>query len=306
MDKHQFKNYYLKLSAVVGGGYILLLILFVFIFLTPQSEKLKDIEKVLAEMNTTYQQYYNFDKLAGKIKLQREEVSDIIKNFYEKLMTQETMEQDFLEEIGKISSKSRVKLDKVVPKSSVKLQRYEKQAWNLNFTAGFKNISEFFGLLENSPVFFGIEKLKITSGREKRTHKVIADIYTIFPVPVSKLREKAQEKLQVPLFNLPSATHNVAKNIKEKQSEIVSYKIKKDPMYFGDTIFPVKKRVIPPPKLDLEGIIWDPHDPMAVINGRVLKRGEVVEGARVIKITKTSVTLRWRSRQLKLNLKEEQ
>jgi hypothetical protein len=44
------------------------------------------------------------------------------------------------------------------------------------------------------------------------------------------------------------------------------------------------------PALRLSGVIWDRENPVAIVNGQPLSRGEELSGARVVKITIDSVT----------------
>lgn len=46
------------------------------------------------------------------------------------------------------------------------------------------------------------------------------------------------------------------------------------------------------PPLRLSGIIWDRENPIALVNGKSLSPGDVLSGARVVKITLESVTFR--------------
>jgi hypothetical protein len=43
--------------------------------------------------------------------------------------------------------------------------------------------------------------------------------------------------------------------------------------------------------LELSGILWDPAQPMAIINGQTVHPGEECEGYRVVEITQETVTL---------------
>jgi hypothetical protein len=43
--------------------------------------------------------------------------------------------------------------------------------------------------------------------------------------------------------------------------------------------------------LELSGILWDPAQPMAIINGQTFHPGEECEGYRVVEITQETVTL---------------
>ena len=50
------------------------------------------------------------------------------------------------------------------------------------------------------------------------------------------------------------------------------------------------------PKMTLHGIIWDPSNPIAIIDGLDLMVGDTIKGARVVEIRFDSVVLSYRSR----------
>ena len=56
---------------------------------------------------------------------------------------------------------------------------------------------------------------------------------------------------------------------------------------------PSSSTVGPIPKLTLKGIIYNLTSPQVLINGSYLTLGEEIEGARIIKIERTRVTVKW-------------
>ena len=54
---------------------------------------------------------------------------------------------------------------------------------------------------------------------------------------------------------------------------------------------------------ELTGIIYDPKKPLAVINGSLIGVGEMVDGAEVIEIKKRNVIIRYRNKEIVLNIK---
>ena len=56
------------------------------------------------------------------------------------------------------------------------------------------------------------------------------------------------------------------------------------------------------PYLELSGIIGGPGQPMAIINGRLLAPGEIVEGATLLDVTDDAARLRWRDEEIVLQL----
>ncbi len=77
--------------------------------------------------------------------------------------------------------------------------------------------------------------------------------------------------------------------------------IKRDPFSFG---LSGETQAIPASDLFLKGIIWDPDNPSAVINDRVLKVGEIIEGFKVVRILRESVILENGVSRLELKLSQ--
>ncbi|NOX98066.1 MAG: general secretion pathway protein GspB [Nitrospirae bacterium] len=55
--------------------------------------------------------------------------------------------------------------------------------------------------------------------------------------------------------------------------------------------------------LSLEGILWKPEKPLAIINDQIVSKGDIVQGAEVIKIKEDGVTLRYGEEETFLKLK---
>lgn len=51
------------------------------------------------------------------------------------------------------------------------------------------------------------------------------------------------------------------------------------------------KPVIPLPQLEIAGLIWSTEMPQAIINGKIIKAGETVQGVKVVSIGKKGITV---------------
>ncbi len=56
---------------------------------------------------------------------------------------------------------------------------------------------------------------------------------------------------------------------------------------FNET--PVDKR--PLPKLNVQGLVWGGNTPQAIIDNKVVKIGDIIQGMRIVAITKEGVTV---------------
>jgi len=69
---------------------------------------------------------------------------------------------------------------------------------------------------------------------------------------------------------------------------------------------------IPPPKLDIQGIIWGDGPNRAIVNNKVVTEGDNIEGAKVIKIDKDGIIILYSGKEYsfsspaKTNLKDAQ
>ena len=96
----------------------------------------------------------------------------------------------------------------------------------------------------------------------------------------------------------------------EKQEEmekmLVYHKGPRDPL-----VLPAKKTAearkpapIKLPPLSLKGIAWDEAEPLALINDLVVKEGDTIQGAKIVKIDFDRVFVRYRSKKFVIKLIE--
>ena len=117
-------------------------------------------------------------------------------------------------------------------------------------------------------------------------------------VTPEELRKKAEE------------TALSLSNWLEKQGKLdkmlVYHQGRRDPF-----LLPVKrkekvKKSLPmePPQLALKGIAWDETEPLALINGLLVKEGDTIQGARIVKIDFDRVAVRYGSKKFVIKLIE--
>ena len=64
---------------------------------------------------------------------------------------------------------------------------------------------------------------------------------------------------------------------------------------------PGKITETPPPSLTVQGIIWGGRFPQAIINNKVVKVGDTIEGVRITDINKDGITIFYEDRQYNLS-----
>ena len=132
-------------------------------------------------------------------------------------------------------------------------------------------------------------------------------------VPIKKtMRELIERPLTVEvspeeLRNKAEETALSLSNWLEEQEKIdkmlIYHEGRRDPL-----VLPAKevKKSLPvqPPKLVLKGIAWDETEPLALINDLVVKEGDIIQGARIVKIDFDQIQVRYGSKKFLIKLIE--
>jgi len=319
MDRFQYRKKNLQYAAGILAAYLLIILFFNGVLIAPRKNKLKGINQELKVMNTKLQEYRDFKNTVNELEDRKRNIKKLIDDFYTNLIPRDRLEQEFLAEIDKITKQTNIKVEKIniIPfgTSSRSQSGYEKQVWQLSFYTSFKNFMGFIHLLESNPLFFGLNKLTIYSGKVKPMHKFEISIYTVIPVTMDagEMLNKYDISNSTAIFSLPIDSYSMLTMVQKKQKQILPVvSVDSDPFWLGDTIFPElknkkKRRNImqkPLPKLVLGGILWDSKAPEVIIDGEVLSKGGYVKGAKVVKITKNSVQLVFEGRRINLKLED--
>lgn len=101
--------------------------------------------------------------------------------------------------------------------------------------------------------------------------------------------------------------NNKARAAADAKVETAALNASPAPAVIAPTAVPTNTAVAPAsgttfPNLKLQGVIWNPKRPSAVINGKSLFKGERVERAEVTEITSDSVTVVWKGEERVLTL----
>jgi hypothetical protein len=68
----------------------------------------------------------------------------------------------------------------------------------------------------------------------------------------------------------------------------------------------VTKTVENPPALTVQGLVWGGTFPQAIINNKVVKEGDIVEGAKIISIEKKGITVFFKGGQFNLGAPKQE
>ncbi|NQT90845.1 MAG: hypothetical protein HQ558_06285 [Candidatus Omnitrophica bacterium] len=92
-------------------------------------------------------------------------------------------------------------------------------------------------------------------------------------VPYSEIKYEGGAK--DPLLNLYAAFKEELKKKREVEEKVKKKKVVKKPL----------------PKLNISGLIWNADMHQAIVNGKVLKVGDSVDGVKIVKIDKEGITV---------------
>ncbi|MFW6172836.1 MAG: type 4a pilus biogenesis protein PilO [Elusimicrobiota bacterium] len=270
---------------------------------------MKRTKDILRKQQEVFFKYKDFEKLVKYFEQHKEEALKLLQEYLQEKTVSKDERQLFLEKVGRISSKAGAAIQSMKPikhgsdPKDKEKEPYENIYFKINISAGYKDIGEFVTYLEQDKKIFGIEKFDIKSGKDSPEHKINLTVYNVLFPEYKGVENNLSTDSDI--FELHSKVKKATDEIKKEKDKILEkFDIKKDPMYYKDTIFIPQRRRIPPPKIQLEGIIWDKDNPMAVVNGEVKEKGDYVKGAKIVKINKNSITILWRSRWYKYNLKK--
>jgi len=127
----------------------------------------------------------------------------------------------------------------------------------------------------------------------KKTVREVMERPATVEVRPEELRKKAEETAL-------SLSNWLEK--REKINEMLVYhEGRRDPF-----LLPVKKKEkslpVQPPKLVLKGIAWDETEPLALINDLLVKEGDTIQGARIVKIDFDRVAVRYGTKKFVIEL----
>lgn len=101
---------------------------------------------------------------------------------------------------------------------------------------------------------------------------------------------------------------NLVSLIKQNHQYVLSsFETEKDPFYFKSKLSKIedtKEVKIFLPSMNLNGIIYNPTAPLAIIDGETYGRGNKVKGAEIVAIFHNRVVLMYKDKEFILKLKE--
>jgi len=127
----------------------------------------------------------------------------------------------------------------------------------------------------------------------KKTVRELVERPATVEVSPEELREKAEETA-LSLSNWLEKQEKIDKMLVYHEDRRDSFLL---PLKTKKKSLPVK-----PPKLVLKGIAWDETEPLALINDLVVKEGDTIQGARIVKIDFDRVAVRYRSKKFVIEL----
>jgi len=144
----------------------------------------------------------------------------------------------------------------------------------------------------------------------QKTRQIIIAIAFVGAVIYALGEFTGDAKTERPLDSEPAATSATQQPLTSGSVVIDIEKYKnmswgRDPFYRNMGRQKTESAPAPPVKWTLNGILFNSKSPSAVINKRVVRSGDRINGARVVKIEKRHVTLEKDGAQIVLQIKKE-
>ncbi|MFA5858056.1 MAG: hypothetical protein WC955_03215 [Elusimicrobiota bacterium] len=324
MNFNQFQIKWLKTIGIIAGSYLVVILLVVIIILNPAGKKLDDLQRKIKVKDSDLQIYKSLylEQDSESIKNEQGEIQRIVDKFRSYLIPDEKIESVFLKEMGVLCKQAGIKLNRinplvpdvmVDPNNPINQVNPDIKTWELAFDANYQQIGDFISLLEKNQYFWGINRLVIESGKENKKHGVVLNAFTI--MLSTNAAANADVVNSVDLSNVNTLREVISKTkdtiVKRQSEQVQKFYAVKDPLYFANTIYAVasqqrkqqQKSSPQKPSLSLQGIIWDPVKPLAVVNDVTLKEGDMVKGVKIHKILDKAILCEWDGEVFEIELK---
>lgn len=137
-------------------------------------------------------------------------------------------------------------------------------------------------------------------------------LVVLFSIFKKGLGKTVVAKVSVPVATeepapVPSEVKEADKEKEEPPSDEYTAEDKKDPLDLPQTFREMVSQLLTPkpesivlPKLAISGVVWGSSSPQAIINGKILKKGDIIEEAEILEIGKQGVVVLYKGRQFTL------
>ncbi|GEM_PF-1792198 len=147
----------------------------------------------------------------------------------------------------------------------------------LQLTGRYRHLGEFFAGLDEEPFTVVVRSLKMSHVEGSRTQLRAELLLTVYLPEMSS--DSSAKAMTVPLM---ASEALAARETQRQRATKLAWE--REPFVSGSLSGEASG-------LELSGILWDPAQPMAIINGQMVHPGEECEGYRVVEITPETVTL---------------
>ncbi|MCM8781143.1 MAG: hypothetical protein NC908_04395 [Candidatus Omnitrophica bacterium] len=114
---------------------------------------------------------------------------------------------------------------------------------------------------------------------------------------IAELERQETKKEEVLHIDRPK-TEYTSEDLREP---FESYIKKSQPSEQGQASSKIEPQaVVTPPALNVEGVFWGGRFPQAIINGRAVKVGDIIQEAQIVQIDNTGVTILFKNQKFKL------
>lgn len=291
---------------LTSATFLVLLVFAYLIILRPQivAWQLSNVE--LAKAIKTFERYRDFEKIVSKIDQQRGDLSGADIQNAVSVPPADRIEQAFFETMNTICDQTKVRIERTAPT----VLSDSRKSWALSFVGDFTQTCQFLSLVERS---YRIESLALTSGLQTARHTVDVHVAELIPQAlIDKVHNDVIEKFTgKDMFVLYDEVARLIADIRTQSAKAAQFKPPaRDVFLYADTFYYVPADQAPQekvravdesPKIRIDGIFWDPDVPVAVIEGKALRQGDTIKGARIIEIQEKAVVVKYKEKKYTLS-----
>lgn len=167
-----------KLSTLLVVCLLIVILSFSLFKFTPQLVKVFDLKQIVNDQQMDFQnlqQELNSKKNLLETKLE----GDLAEEKLLKAIPYQMQSSQFLKALKKLSSKTKLELNKYLPEDIVKKKGYFKLPILLEVSGNYEDLDSFFAELENLTRLVTIEQVRIINKQDQLKSKLLIAIYSL-------------------------------------------------------------------------------------------------------------------------------
>jgi len=281
-------------------GFLVFTVFVYVIFLRPQIVSLRLMRAENVRTMKIFQRYRDFPLFERSINRQKSIMESLTKTISADAGAYNNTEQRIFELLNEISAKAKVRVSKTAPASLPD----GRKAWDISLAADFGEINLFLFLIEK---VFTVEKITISTAQPGTKHAVEMTIAVAFKSPLLEAaRNDVIDRFAgKDIFYMHDEAERLVAVVEQGRKILDAFSPPpRDLLLYADTLFyasrssqPVVAKtrpVVEAPRVNIEGIFWDPDSPVVVISGKAMQVGDIFNGIKIVNIMEKKIVIQYR------------